>query len=121
MAFKTDFTIATSEQIENAICRRIEAIRLSRNITRENLAKEAGVSERTIARLEEGKGVSFDTLIRVLIALRIQGNLETLLPDPSIRPMERIGTSGTERRRARPKQTIPAKKWTWNDEKQGKE
>jgi transcriptional regulator with XRE-family HTH domain len=117
MAYKIDFSIATSDQIEHAICKRIEAIRLSRNITRKNLAEKAGVSEGTIARLEEGRGVSFDTLIRVLIAMRIQGNLEALLPDPSIRPMERIGVSGTERRRARPKQIKPSKKWTWNDEK----
>ena len=116
MSYKIDFSIATSSQIETALCNRLENIRLSRNITQAQLAKEAGISTRTIGRLEKGEGVSLDTFIRVLAALGIQQNLETLLPDPSVRPIERIGIGGHERKRARPglKREEPAT-WSWGD------
>ena len=117
MAEKIDFSVATSSQIETALCRRLERIRLMRNITQAELAEEAGVSLRTIGRLEQGQGVSLDTFIRVLTALHIQQNLEGLLPDPSIRPMERIDSSGSERRRARKKRTSKQdSNWSWGDD-----
>jgi transcriptional regulator with XRE-family HTH domain len=112
-----DYAIATSKQIEQALCGQIRAIRLSRNITQEQLANDAGLSLWTISNLERGQGVSLDTFIRVLMALGIQQNLAALLPDPSIRPMERIGSTGTERQRARPeKPEETPEPWTWGDE-----
>lgn len=122
MSYNIDFSIATSDQIEAVLCKRIESIRLSRNITQEQLADEAGVSIRTIGRLEKGQGVSMNTFIRVMIALRIQQNLETLLPDPTVRPIERIGLDAGERKRARPtksKNELPT--WSWGDEEDDNE
>jgi len=116
MAYKIDFSLATSDQIEAALCERLENIRLSRNITQIQLAKEAGVSPRTIGRLEKGQGVSVDTFIRVLTALSIQQNLEALLPDPTVRPVERVGISGGERKRARPGlHSDEGARWSWGD------
>jgi putative transcriptional regulator len=118
MAYSIDFSIATSDQIEAALCKRVESIRLSRNTTQEHLAGEAGVSLRTIGRLEKGHGVSLDTFIRVLTALRIQHGLEALLPDPGVRPIERVGAGTGERKRARPLKTGPGRStWSWGDEK----
>ncbi len=122
MSYNIDFSITTSDQIEAVLCKRIESIRLSRNITQEQLADEAGVSIRTIGRLEKGQGVSMDTFIRVMIALRIQQNLEALLPDPTVRPIERIGLDAGERKRARPtksKNELPT--WSWGDEEDDNE
>jgi transcriptional regulator with XRE-family HTH domain len=116
MFYNIDFSIATSGQIETALCKRLERIRLSRNITQAQLAEEAGVSLRTIGRIEKGLGVSMDTFIRIMIALGIQQNLEALLPDPAVRPIERVGIGTGERRRARPTKSIddlPA--WSWGD------
>jgi len=79
MAYKIDFSVATSDQIEAALCKRLESIRLSRNTTQTQLAEEAGVSPRTIGRLEKGEGVSMDTFIRVMTALGIQNSLEAIL------------------------------------------
>ena len=116
MAYKIDFSVATSDQIEAALCERLENIRLSRNITQIQLAKEAGVSPRTIGRLEKGQGVSVDTFIRVLTALGIQQNLEALLPDPTVRPVERVGIGGGERKRARPDlHSDEGAMWSWGD------
>jgi transcriptional regulator with XRE-family HTH domain len=116
MTLNIDFSFATSRQIEEALCKRIENIRLSRNMTQEQLAKEAGISLRTIGRLEEGHGVSVDTFIRVLMVLGIQQNLETLLPDPNIRPIERIDIGGSQRKRARPGSSSNERSsWYWGD------
>jgi putative transcriptional regulator len=116
MAYTIDFSIATSDQIETALCKRLETIRLSRNTTQEQLAEEAGVSPRTIGRLEKGQGVSLDTFIRVLMALRIQHNLEALLPDPAVRPIERVGIGTGERKRARPAPVGHERPvWSWGD------
>lgn len=111
------YAMASSEQIEVDLGRRVMRIRLTRNITQAALSQEAGVSLRTLRRLENGEGVSLDTFLRVLIALGIQDNLRTLLPDPGIRPMERIMREGRERQRAssRKKRAQPAA-WQWGDE-----
>lgn len=116
MSFNIDFTIASSNQIEAALCGQIENIRLARNITQRKLAAEAGVSVRTVARLEKGEGVSLDTFLRILIALGLQENLKTLLPDPTIRPADRIALKGNQRKRARSKSgDAESSVWSWGD------
>ena len=117
MQNKIDFSIATSDQIESFLCSQLRKIRLTRNFTQAQLAKESGVAIGTIRRLEEGKSVSINTFIRVLMALDLQQNLETLLPDPTIRPIERVNTGGSERKRARPLQSdTDNSTWVWGDE-----
>jgi putative transcriptional regulator len=116
MSYNIEFSVATSDQIEAALCKRLESIRLSRNITQAQLAEEAGVSPRTIGRLEKGQGVSVDTFIRVMMALGVQQSLEALLPDPSVRPIERVGMGARERKRARPtKYSDERPIWSWGD------
>ena len=116
MSYNIEFSIATSNQIETALCKRLETIRLSRNITQAQLAAEAGVSSRTIGRLENGQGVSMDTFIRIMMALGIQQSLEALLPDPTVRPIERVGIGAGERKRARPTRfTDDRSTWSWGD------
>lgn len=115
MSYLIDFSTATSDQIEKALCQRLEQIRLSRNVTQVSLADEAGVSVRTIRNLEKGEGVSFDTALRVMIALGVQQALESLLPDPAIRPVERVEARAAERKRASPQATREKKAWTWAD------
>lgn len=118
MASNMDYSTTSSKQIESVLCNQVERIRLARNITQKQLAKEAGVSLRTIGRLKRGEGISLDTFIRVLTALNIQHHLATLLPDPTIRPVERISGPKKERKRARPKPSAPkTRAWSWGDGK----
>ncbi|WP_245307462.1 helix-turn-helix domain-containing protein [Rhizobium altiplani] len=93
---------------------KLERFRLSRNITQQQLATDAGISERTLRRLESGDNPTLDSLIRVLIALKIQGNIDLLIPDSRIRPIERVRTKGTERQRSRSTKTAKQPKpWEW--------
>lgn len=117
--YSIDFPVANSQQIEAALGHRLEQIRLSRNITQKQLAAESGISLRTLRRLENGEGVTLDTFIRVMSALNIQENLAALLPDPSVRPIERaVSATGTERQRARPREKDSGAGWVWGDEKE---
>lgn len=117
MLNKIDFSIATSGQIEGFLCKQLKNIRLTRNFTQAQLAQESGVAIGTIRRLEEGQSVSLNTFIRVIMALDIQQNLGTLLPDPTIRPIERVNSGGSERKRARPINSDSKNSpWAWGDE-----
>ena len=87
-------------QIEAILCGRIESIRLNRNITQAELGREAGVSTRTIRRMEKGEGVSLSTFIRVLKALRLLDRLDVLLPAQQIQPIERVQKTARPRERA---------------------
>jgi transcriptional regulator with XRE-family HTH domain len=91
-------------------------IRLANNITQQALATRAGVAVRTLRRLEAGHGGTLDTLIRLMQALRLENHLQGLLPDPGIRPVERLELGGRERQRARALPPSAQKPWTWDEE-----
>ena len=122
---KIEFSLASSETIEDALSERIEAIRLSRNITQSRLAKAAGVSRSTITRLAQtGKGISLDSFIRILKALDLESQLELLLPLPAESPLERLQKPSKARQRARLKGSKKSATksssgneslWTWED------
>lgn len=106
-----------SKGIERDLCRKLEAIRLLKNISQASLAERAGVSRRTISRLENGQGVSLDTFIRVMLALNLADQLAALLPNPEIRPIERANRKHQRKNASSPrKPKPPGKKWEWGDE-----
>lgn len=97
---------------------RLARHRLQRNLTQSQLANEAGVSKRTLARLESGESSQLTNLIRVIRALGLLGNLDAFIPPPIPSPIERLRSKAKERRRASPstKKDAPRSKWTWGDE-----
>ena len=115
MMHKLDFNVASSDAIMQVLFERIEEIRLSRNVSQAALAKEAGVSRSTITRIARGQAISIDSFVRVTQALGLADHLAALLPNPSVRPVERIRLDGTERRRASSKRKDVAE-WSWGDE-----
>lgn len=120
MNHNIDFATAPSQAIIAALGRRLDEIRLSRNIAQSDLAREAGVSRSTMTRLADGKPVSLDSFIRVMQALRLTDQLATLLPDPRVRPVDRVRLDGAERQRASSKRAGPGE-WTWGDDAGGDE
>jgi putative transcriptional regulator len=121
MTHYPNMNFSTSATIEDSLSARLEAIRLSRNITQSRLARDAGVSRSTITRLaQHGKGISLDSFIRILQALNLENQLETLLPTPKETPLERLAKPTKTRKRARArtrgKNVIDhADAWTWED------
>jgi transcriptional regulator with XRE-family HTH domain len=105
--------------------RRLAARRLERNLTQAELAAEAGVSKRTLLRLESGESTQLTNLVRVLRALELLDALEALVPAAGVRPLEQLRAQGKRRQRASRRGTRAASKtgsgakaspeWTWDD------
>lgn len=115
MTLKLDIPTASSEAVIEALCKRLDEIRLSHNISQMDLADEAGVSRSTLTRIADGQSISLDSFVRVIQALGLTDHLAALLPDPSIRPVDRVRLEGAERRRASSKRS-DASTWTWGDD-----
>jgi len=96
---------------------RLARHRLDRNLTQAQLAREAGVSKRTIVRLENGESSQLQNLIRVLRALGLLANLDAMIPPPFASPLAQLKSRAKERRRAAPVAKKPGadSTWTWGD------
>lgn len=97
--------------------RRIADARLARQMTQAQFAQAAGVSKRTIERLEDGASTQSGNLVRCLRALDTLDGLDRLLPETPPNPIALLERHGKTRQRARPTDAQePAAPWTWGDE-----
>jgi transcriptional regulator with XRE-family HTH domain len=97
--------------------RRMAAQRVAHNLTQAELSERAGVSKRTVERLEAGESTQLSSFIRVLRSLGLIDRLESLLPGAQPGPMDLLKYKGKERKRARSKKDKEKKKpWAWGDE-----
>lgn len=110
-----DFSANSSSAIASALCKRLEDIRLSKNISQAELARQAGVSRSTMTRIADGRSISLDSFIRVIKALGLADHLARILPDPTVRPVELVTHEGQHRQRASGKRKS-AEPWSWPDE-----
>lgn len=107
----------SSNQTERELCKRLELVRLDQNISQSVLADEAGVSRRTISRMENGEGVSLDTFVRVVRALGLADQLQSLFRLPQVRPIDRVREQKTRKNASSPrkKNTDTETPWEWDD------
>ncbi len=96
---------------------RLARFRIESGITQAELAGQAGVSKRTIERIEDGCDTQLTTLIRLLRVLGLSDRLDQLIPEQTISPMERLQGRTTPPKRAKRKKTaLVDKPWKWGDE-----
>jgi transcriptional regulator with XRE-family HTH domain len=110
--------LLTDDAVLAAIGKRLARYRLDSQVTQAELAEQAGVSKRTVERIEAGASVQFSTVIRVLRVLDLLQGLDRLIPEPGPRPMDLLKQKGKVRQRAssrKPSEKAP-KRWTWGDE-----
>lgn len=96
--------------------------RIDAGLTQAQLAEEAGVSKRTVERIEAGRSTDFAMLLRMLRALELLDSLEQLLPDRGPAPLTLLKGRGRAQKRVRhprpaakgtvPKPTPP---WKWSE------
>ena len=96
---------------------RLARLRLARNVTQEAVARDAGISLRTVRRLEAGSPCGLDSFLRVALALGVGDAIVAALPASDIRPIERVAARGAERTRARPARGREEEAaWSWGEE-----
>lgn len=108
----------SDEAVLKEIGHRITQYRLNQDKTQAALAQEAGVSNRTMARVEHGDSVQASSLIRILRALQLLENLDTLIPELTVSPVQQLKMQGKRRQRASSKSSKSKKAapWSWGDE-----
>ena len=87
---------------------RLAQLRLNHNWQQHELASEAGVSLRTLSRIEAGEPSQTINLLRVLRALGLVENLEALVPPPAASPLQQLQLQGKQRKRASRRPGKPA-------------
>jgi transcriptional regulator with XRE-family HTH domain len=121
------FMRITSELTEAALLNefggRLERCRIDASLTQAQLAEEAGISKRTVERIEAGHSIDFAMLLRVLRVLKCLEALDQLVPASPQSPLMLLKGRGRERKRVKhsrhppddtgaPKSTPP---WKWGD------
>lgn len=110
----------SDEAVLGELGERLSAARLARDMTQAVLAAEAGVSKRTVERLESGEVASrLSAFVRVCRVLGLLDRLDSLLPAPGPNPVDLLKLAGRRRQRAsgsREPARGRAKRWTWGNE-----
>jgi transcriptional regulator with XRE-family HTH domain len=108
----------TDDSVLQELGLRLSAARLARNLTQAELAAEAGISKRTLERLENGEAATqLSGFVRVCRALKLLERLDALIPAAAAAsPLVQLERQGQRRRRASgSKAQKPAKPWTWGE------
>ena len=97
---------------------RAQQQRVGMNLTQTQLADAAGVSPRTIERFEAGSSVQLEKLLRILRVLRLIDNLDQLIPEVAVRPLQLVGSKPKIHKRAHVRRTVKkTTDWEWGDQK----
>lgn len=96
----------------------LAGIGLTGGITQADLAKEAGVSKRTVERIEAEASAQMSSVVRLLRVLDLLPGLDQLVPEPGPRPLDLLKRQGKVRQRATAKRKPDRtdKQWSWDDE-----
>lgn len=108
----TDTTVLT--EVGGRLARR----RISLGLTQSHLATQAGLSKRTIARIENGESAQLSNFIRLLRALDLLGGFDELIPPEQESPIELLRRKGKQRKRASSRRSSPKgdSDWSWGEE-----
>ena len=109
--------LLTDEAILAELAGRLVQRRLELQLTQEMLAEQAGVSKRTVERVEAGATTQISSMIRILRVLGLLDRLDTLVPEAGLRPMDLLKLKGKARKRASGKKKLTDEMpWKWGDE-----
>ncbi len=102
---------------------RLERRRIDAGLTQAQLAEEAGISKRTVERIEAGHSTDFLMLVRVLRVLKLLEALDQSVSDLPQSPLLLLKGRGRARKRVRHSQRQPngtpapkpAPPWKWRE------
>jgi transcriptional regulator with XRE-family HTH domain len=98
------------------IGRRVASRRIDMQLTQAQLARQAGVGKRTLERFENGESTQMSSVIRIFRVLDLLPNLNTMIPEPGIQPMDLLKLKRKGRQRASsPREPREPGNWEWKD------
>jgi transcriptional regulator with XRE-family HTH domain len=89
----------STDEWEARIGEQVRALRLDAGHDQVSLARQADVSTSTLQSLENGKGSTLRTLVRVLRALDAADGLDTIAPASAVSPIDLLRSAGPSPRR----------------------
>ncbi len=89
----------TTDEWETTIGEQFRRLRLARNLDQSQLAELAGVSLGSVKGLEQGRGSTLKTIVRLARALDREDWLRSLAPRATVSPIDVLRSSRTEPRR----------------------
>ncbi|MBF0479308.1 MAG: helix-turn-helix transcriptional regulator [Candidatus Omnitrophica bacterium] len=110
--------ISSDPAVLNQIGKRMARYRLNKNMKQSELAQEAGVSIATVQRAESGESIQLLKLIRIMRALNLMENINALIPEVPVSPLQQMKHQGRVRQRASSygkQKNID--EWFWGDDK----
>jgi transcriptional regulator with XRE-family HTH domain len=112
------FKSMTDDAVLEEFGKRLGRRRLDLQLTQAKLADQAGVSKRTVERMEAGAAAQTLSLIRILRVLDLLQGLDQLIPETGPRPMDLLKLKGKQRQRASSSRAADqaGKVWSWGDD-----
>jgi len=110
--------LVTDITVLDEIGQRLAKRRVEMNLTQSELSLKAGVSKRTIERLESGQSTQLSSFIRIIRSLNLLHRIDSFIPETKTSPMELLKHKGKERLRARSQKnsTVKDNTWTWGED-----
>lgn len=110
-------SLMTDDAILAELGRRLAQRRIDARLTQADLAHEAGVSKRTVERIEAGSSAQMASLIRIFRVLDLMSGLDRFVPPAGPRPMDLVKAKGKPRQRVSSGRTPRGsdEPWTWNE------
>ncbi len=95
---------------------RIASVRLDLNLTQAEVAREAGISKRSVERLESGQvATQLSSFLSVCRTLGMIERFDALLPVRTVSPIALLKLQGRQRQRASRNVVKEHRAWTWGE------
>ena len=116
--------LTPSTSILRELGRRLANVRKQQGLSQESLAAAAGVGVATLRRIEDGKDGKLGSWLRLLLALQLEGAIESLLPEDFRSPLAEVkGRRGRKPKTSPPRgegdkdDQEPGPAFVWGDER----
>lgn len=111
--------LLSDDAVLTEIGERVTHHRLNLQLTQSNLAEKAGVSKRTVERIEAGRSAQMSNIVRVLRVLGLTPGLDYLIPEVTSGPMDLLKRRGKVRKRASGSRqsSQSGEPWVWGEDK----
>ena len=110
--------LLTDDAVLAELGERMARRRIDLQLTQADVAEQAGIAKRTVERVEAGASAQMSSIIRILRVLELLPDLDAIIPEIEVRPMDLLQRKGKVRQRAasRSRADQPEQPWSWDDE-----